>query len=315
MRDSCRRYAVLVMAALLTCSLLCVSCSSSRSVSKAKPSTTAERSEDLSGPRRTLAVLEFENKTHFGKSRLGDAATDILITGLSSTGRFILVERARIQEAIDELKIQASGLVDPATAAELGRFVGASAVLIGAVTNYGERVESKDVVLFQSKTQTAECSVDARIIDTGSGEIIYAVSGSGEAERDTKGVLGTGGHGSYDEVLAGEALRAAINKFAEELAGRVDETEWKCYVAEVAESGIYLTAGKRSNLSVGTTLSCWRLGDEIRDPATGRVLGRARTKTSTVIRVESYFGEDGSVATLVEGSAPARGDICLLREG
>jgi hypothetical protein len=66
----------------------------------------------------------FENKSAYGQGRLGTAASDILVTELVKSGKFIVVERDRLNKVMEEQKFQSQGMTDPATVAKLGQVMG-----------------------------------------------------------------------------------------------------------------------------------------------------------------------------------------------
>ncbi|MEI6845799.1 MAG: CsgG/HfaB family protein, partial [Candidatus Firestonebacteria bacterium] len=85
------------------------------------------------GPKRRVAVVEFANKTVYGK-RLGTSASDILVSELGKSGKFILIERERLEKIFEEQKLGASGALDSKTAASVGNLLGASAVIVGSIS-------------------------------------------------------------------------------------------------------------------------------------------------------------------------------------
>ena len=64
---------------------------------------------------------------------LGRALAEFLVNDLSQTSRLKVVERAQVQLLLDEMKLGASGAVDPATAARTGRMLGAERVVQGSI--------------------------------------------------------------------------------------------------------------------------------------------------------------------------------------
>jgi TolB-like protein len=80
----------------------------------------------------TVAVLPFRytgSDTTFRPLERGLAA--LVVTDLSRVQQLRLVERARVQVLLDELKLAETGRVDPATGARSGRLVGAAQVVEG----------------------------------------------------------------------------------------------------------------------------------------------------------------------------------------
>jgi curli biogenesis system outer membrane secretion channel CsgG len=269
--------------------------------------------EKVVGPRLRIAVVEFENKTVYG-SRLGTAASDILVTELAKTGRFILIERQKLEKVMAEQKLGITGAVDPDTAAKMGKVLGAAAIVSGAVSQFGVKTEGSDALIMESKRQVAEAVVDIRIIDAETAQILYAESGKGTAITSTGSFLGLGSRSSYDEALEGKALRAAITGFVNNVVKRLVEIPWSCRVAEVDGQTIYLDAGQASGLDAGSILEVIQLGAEIKSPATGLVIGRKETRLGR-LKVVQHMGEDASTAQMIEGNAPARGDLCRMMRG
>ncbi|MCK4353548.1 hypothetical protein KAW65_09105 [candidate division WOR-3 bacterium] len=264
------------------------------------------------GPKKKVAVIDFVDKTKYGKARLGTAASDILLTELGKSERFILVEREKLNKIFEEQEFELSGKVDPAQIAQAGKLLGINAIITGSVSSFGVRTEGSNFIFYSWKKQTAEATVDIRAIDVETGEIVYIETGSGAAEVNHSAVLGIGTTGGYDETLGQKALRAAIVKFTRNLIYQIDKkTTWYCRVAEVDKDNVYLDAGKESQLDIGTILEVRRPGKEIKSPETGRDIGRVET-TIGKIKVISYFGEDGSIANVLSGEPPMSGDYVKI---
>lgn len=167
--------------------------------------------------RKRVAVIDFEDKSEYGRGRLGRAMADILTTTLVKSQQFRVCERQQIAKVFDEHKFGSTGLTDPTTAIKAGKILNVEYVVYGVVSNFGVRAEATDVILYQNKKQIAECQVDVRMINTETGEIHYADNGRGMATRQTSGTLGVGGRMSYDETLAGDCLYSAIVSFMDRL--------------------------------------------------------------------------------------------------
>ena len=84
-----------------------------------------------------IAVVDFRNTrqdTPQDKkfNYLQETIPEAIITRMSISGRLEIVERARLREALKEMGLGAAGVLDEETAIELGRTVGANAILLGS---------------------------------------------------------------------------------------------------------------------------------------------------------------------------------------
>jgi sugar lactone lactonase YvrE len=110
-----------------------------------------------------IAVVDLESQGEKAKQQdAGKMAAQLLSTAFVQDGRFDVVERQALQKIIEEQKLGISGLIDATTAAQLGRVVGATYIVTGAVISYPQGM---DLVV--------------KILETESGTIKVADSMSG----------------------------------------------------------------------------------------------------------------------------------------
>ncbi len=120
-----------------------------------------------------MAVLPFENGGSFGRDRedfdaLRGGIAAVLIDELAQNPAVRVVDRAVINNLISEQNLARDGRVDAATAARVGKLVGARYMVTGSfIDAYGD------------------FRVTARIIDVETGEIIKVVSND-ESMRDRR---------------------------------------------------------------------------------------------------------------------------------
>ncbi|MCK4815369.1 hypothetical protein KA005_06335, partial [bacterium] len=57
-----------------------------------------------------VAIVDFTNKTKYGARRLSDSAAQILVSELSRSGNFIIIEREKLYAVLKELEFQLSDL-------------------------------------------------------------------------------------------------------------------------------------------------------------------------------------------------------------
>lgn len=110
----------------------------------------------LAGP-GTLAILYFDNQGNPELEPLKVGLAQMLITDLKGTPGVTVVERARLQEILDELELGHTGVADPETAARLGKLLGAEWMLLGS---YFELLGT--------------LRIDARLVKVETGEILHA---------------------------------------------------------------------------------------------------------------------------------------------
>lgn len=110
---------------------------------------------------RTLAILPFENNsitTPETYNPLRSGLSVMLMTELANSGvSFKLVERDKIRSLIDEMSLGQTGVIDPATAAKMGKLLGAQAIGFGAFMVMDKNVR-----------------IDMRIIEVETGALIMA---------------------------------------------------------------------------------------------------------------------------------------------
>lgn len=167
--------------------------------------------------RKRVAVVDFEDKSAYGQGRLGRPAADVLARFLFDSQQFRVIERQQVAKVLEEQKFQASGAVNPQTAMQVGKILGVDMIAYGVVSNFGIHSEGTQAVVYQQKEQVATAQVDVRLIHVETGEVIYMGEGRGSATREVRGSFGLGGRMSYDETLAGDALRASIAKMVDHL--------------------------------------------------------------------------------------------------
>lgn len=128
--------------------------------------TTAGAEEQA---RRVVAVTSFANLNK-------DPAQDWLSTGIGETltvklgqvPSITVVERMRLADAMKELKLQDTAVVDPTTAAKVGKVVGAQTMVLGAIQKVGDQLR-----------------LTARFVEAETG----AVTNSAQADGNIKDVF------------------------------------------------------------------------------------------------------------------------------
>ena len=180
-----------------------------------------------SGPRSTLAVGKFDNRSSYmrglfsdGVDRLGGQAKTILIGHLQETARFVVVDRDNLDEIAREAKLKGEAQV----------VKGADFVITGDVVEFG-RKEVGDRQLFgilgSGKQQVAYSKVTVNVVDVRTSEVVHSVQGAGEYVLSNREVLGFGGAAGYDSTLNGKVLDLAVREAINRLVESLEQGKWK----------------------------------------------------------------------------------------
>ena len=291
--------------------VLITGCSTTKSVKKVNTYENMRNyvTEDYKQPKKKIAVVDFSNNTRFGERRLGEAATDVLLTELKKSKRFVVLERENVDEMMKQIKLSKKGL----TKGNLKNLnmLDANYLVMGSVSKYSTRVEGEKSIFSKSKKQIAEVAVDLRLVDTKTGEIIIADTGEGKAVREHSQVMGWGSSGSYDESLENDAFRSSVIKLVENIVNTLDKKEWYCNVVKIKNNKLYLDAGKKANIDIRDSFSLYKIGEPIKD-LDGKLIGYEKNKIGK-IHVKEYLGQNGSVAKYKGNNELKLPLICKLK--
>ncbi len=263
-----------------------------------------------------VAVMDFSNKTQYGGWRLGYGAADILTTEMVKTGKFKMMERENLRTVIKEQNLGRSGRIDPATAARIGKIIGVEYIITGAVTEYGQSRAGGGGGGVHIGKKGYHATVDIRIVDAETSEIVFADSASHSQSTLNVRVFGFGGGEGFNEKRATAVMRTAIQK----LAAKIADTPLKSgvaranpakaaqvLVADVDGKIVTLNKGQSAGYSIDQEIGIYRVGKVIKDPASGKILKKKYKKVG-VIRLTAV--EDGySEGKIISGSGFKVGDM------
>jgi curli biogenesis system outer membrane secretion channel CsgG len=272
--------------------------------------------------KKSVAVLNFDYATVqsgvaaiFGTNQdIGKGVADLLVEKLVKSGQFRVIERKAIDKIMAEQNFSNSDRADSTTAAKIGKLIGADAIVIGSITQFGRDDKKTNVGgsvfggqlskyglggVGASKAK-AVVGLSARLVSVNTGEILAVASGMGESTRSGTSLIGAGGgagaaaaglidmtSSNFANTVLGEAVNNATQKLATELDGNASRlptttVSLSGLVADVSGNSLVLNIGSRSGVKVGDKLTVSRVGREIRDPATGKVIRRVEERLGEV---------------------------------
>jgi curli biogenesis system outer membrane secretion channel CsgG len=296
------------------------------------------------GRKKRVAIFDFDYATVqtstsalFGTNvDVGKGISDLLVKYLVQDGTYSIIERQQLDKILAEQNFSNSDRANPASAAKLGKLLGVDAIIVGAVTQFGNDNKNQNIGgggggwrgfgvggVSHSKSK-AVVEINARVVNIDTAEILAVADGHGESSRSSTGLLGGGGnwHGwgggnvdfgssDFQQTIIGEATKAAVEQMSTGLiadAPKVDIRTVKVegLVAAVDGGQIVLNVGAKAGVKVGDQLSIERVTREIKDPATGQVI-RRMTQPVGIVRVTDV-DDISAVCAPVSGSDFKVGD-------
>jgi len=116
---------------------------------------------------QTIAILEFENNSGDKSSdHLRKGLRDMLVTDLQNAKGLQLIERARLNDILKELKLAKGEYLDKSSAVKVGKLLGVKGLLTGSY------IFSKDKI-----------RIDIKLISPETGKILYTQSVSGKKDE------------------------------------------------------------------------------------------------------------------------------------
>lgn len=252
------------------------------------------------------------------------ALTEALTTSLAATGKFIVLERAALQLVQQEQDLGASGRVNTETAADKGKLIGAQMIITGDITAFTYNRSSVGGQLTNIvkgldagvERVTASVSIDLRLVDAVTGQVIASIKGDGNAAQ--QGVTGhlTRDEKKYDGSMAlstplGKASRGAIVKSVAGIIDNIPKVKWSARVIDFRDGVVYVNAGLDGGMVKGMALEVFDPQPVLVDPETGRNLGSPDKLIGEVVieGVEQQY----STATVVNGSGFKRNQVVRFK--
>jgi len=208
----------------------------SSKITSSSPQTIEQAQSQAYGTKPTIAVMEFGNKTgSYGyMGPIGSGFKEQLVTALTQTNAFIVLERQAIKDVLGEQDFGASGRVRQETASEIGEIEGANFLIYGAITEYlanqahvggGFGIYSLPSIMSGMFKQD-HVAIDIRIVDSKTSRILNATSVEGKP-----GDIGGSFGGQFGGLLAGigggyktpiqKAIRSCMIKAVNWIAGNL----------------------------------------------------------------------------------------------
>ena len=250
--------------------------------------------------------------------------TEMLTSVLIKTGRVTVLERSAMQQIDAEQALTASGKTTKQSGAQQGGLLGAQALMTGDITGFtfnksslgGSLTNALPGLSVAGERVSAEVTLDLRLIDATTGEVIYSAKGTGKASQTGVAADLTKSEKSYSAdaqmtTPLGQASRTAIQNAVVALLVGMPKMRWSGRVIDVRNGVVYVNAAAADGMRPGIELEVFEAQPPLVDPATGQTLGAPERRVGTIV-IETVL-EKYSTAKIVSGDGIARGHVLRLK--
>lgn len=257
---------------------------------------------ELKSYKRKIAVDRFTNETIYGRSLLRDGdldplgkqASDMLMSRLIASGKFLILERPDLE------KIKREQVFIDKT-----NIIGSDELILGSVTEFGRFTAGQVGFLSTTKKQIARAKVEIRLVDVRTGHAFFSATGSGEANTESGEIAGYGSRADYDATLNDRAIAAAISDVLNEIVSKLEERPWRTDILKIENNKVFISGGKHQGIKNGDILSIMKEGQVVKSQQSGFEVSLPPTEIGK-LRVIGQFGDsetnEGSVCEIINGS-------------
>jgi curli biogenesis system outer membrane secretion channel CsgG len=285
-------------------------------------STSMVDAKDLSGPKKTVAVIKFENASGLRSYvNLGNDFTTQLTDALVQSGDFVVLSRTELADVFGEQDLAASGRMAKSLTAQKGKAIPAQILVTGKITEFEKGTEggsqgiSISGISIGGSKSTAHIAVIVQIIDSTTGQVLDSkrVEGKAEAGGFSIGYSGSFniGTSSFKKTPLGKATQIAIDRAVDYIASELSGMPWKGKVVTVKDGVVYVNSGSNSGINSGMTFAVWHKGESLIDPETGIELGSENEKIADIQITEVYPKYSKAKVVMGDASAIQRSDLVL----
>ncbi|MCF7878142.1 MAG: hypothetical protein K9L95_01560 [Candidatus Omnitrophica bacterium] len=285
-------------------------------------STGVVYSKDLSGPKKTVAVVGFENASGLRSYvNLGDDFTTQLTDALIQSGKFTVLSRTEIAKVFGEQDLASSGRMAKSLTAQKGKAIPAQILVTGKITEFqkgregGSQGISIGGISVGGSKKTAHIAVIVQIIDSTTGQVLDSKRVEGKAESGGFSIGYSGsfdiGTSSFKKTPLGKATQIAIDRAVGYIASELSGMPWKGRVVTVKNDLVYVNSGSNAGIGSGMAFAVWRKGESLIDPETGIELGSENKKIADIQITEVYPKYSKAKVVAGDVSAIERSDLVL----
>ncbi|MHC4872258.1 MAG: CsgG/HfaB family protein [Planctomycetota bacterium] len=289
---------------------------------------------EIPGPKRTVSVGNFTAigsfKAQYGDMDIGGGLGAMMTTALVESDRFIVLERANINQVLAEQEMKAQGLSKGTAAPDTGKITGSQLLIYGSVTEFGSSNRgggfsfgfrgfggrNAPSIGASPQWKKGAVTMDIRVVDSTTGQIIKNFKAR-EKVSSRSWSLSAGinqisvGNNHFVKTPLGDAARRCITKVVEKFARITAKRPWSGMVVDVEGGTVYINAGSVSGIKKGDTFKIMRITKTFTDPRTGQVIGQKKKELGRVAVTEVMEKLSTADYVPLAEEKPKRGDLIL----
>ncbi|MBL4907095.1 MAG: hypothetical protein JKX94_06555 [Sneathiella sp.] len=291
--------------------------------------------QKIEGPKRVVSVGKFDAigafEQQYGDWDIGGGISAMMTTALVESNRFIVLERANMQQILAEQQMKGQGVTSASTGPDLGMVTGANFMIYGSVTEFGSSDSGGGFSLGLSggnalskmlgvglsrQTATGKVAMDIRLVNATTSQVmeVYKVSeqidnSSWDISVGYEGVsLGTN---QFLKTPLGEATRLCITKAVQMIAAKTNSVAWTGRIVDFEGGEVYINAGGNSGLNQNDKFMVERIIKKLTDPQTGELLLLRKKELGIVTLTEILPKISLGKFSPFDVDAPKRGDLVV----
>ena len=241
-----------------------------------------------------VAVMPFLTRTsEINKTQAGKI-TEVIIKFLQASQSISVIERERIGILLSEQGFNAESFSGE-DAAEMGRIAGCKYILLGSVTEFSQKYLNKIVqpgfldfnFNRDEQKQEANITLEARLIDTTTGQIIFSFNQRGSALISSKD---KNKNNRTKEILTGYAVEAVATRLCDKVREIIANEYALIALINENKNIIRINRGSISGVKIGAFYKVYQDGEKIFD-LDGKLLGKKYINLALirVIDVQNNF--------------------------
>lgn len=256
--------------------------------------------------RRAIAVLGFKASpakcfgNALGTEKQVDAITNSLVSGLTATRKFSVLDRDNEDVYALEKELIAGEDAKRSELSKLGMVRGSDYIVTGTIKHLELVTTTRTIGLTGDKltSKSASADIDYRLLLFADRQV--KMSSSVHVKLDNNELSG---------LSCDAALSKLMQKATDKIVTSTLENIYPPIVVSIKGDSIYLNIGGE-NIQSGKTYAVYALGEKIIDPYTGESLGAEETKIA-ILKI-SDVKPKYSIGTLIEGKIEdiQNGQIC-----